>query len=82
MKNEDLIRHRQLLESKDLNKGLMGVGILAIIFTVLIWSAVAWVVLFFARRWDLIELNPKWYEINAISACFVLARVWTTSIFK
>ena len=82
MKNEELIRHRQLLESKDLNKGLLHVGLLAIILTVLIWSAVAWVVFFFARRWDLIDLNPKWYEINAISASFVFTRVWTTSIFK
>jgi len=82
MKNEDLFRHRQLVESKNSNKGLMGVGLLAIIFTILIWAATAWVILFYARRWGLTDLNPKWHELNAISACLVVARVWHTSIFR
>jgi hypothetical protein len=85
MKNEGLIHHRQSkVNENDGNaaRTLAGVGFFVFVLTIQIWAAAAFGSFWLLDRWDVIELQPKWYELNLASAIFNTVRLWDRAMFR
>lgn len=86
MKNEGLIRHRQMKVTKEKaagDKAVAQIGILVFLVTIQIFAGALWVLFFFGGRWfNNFPNTPAWWELSAFSAVTVFIRVWSQAFLR
>ena len=85
MKNDGLIHHRPS-KVKDGEQGaaraLAGIGFFVLVLTIEVWAAAAYGIFWVLNRWDVVELQPLWWELNLVSAIFNTVRLWDRAMFR
>lgn len=86
MKNDGLIRHRQMKVSNEKSAGgkaVAQIGILVFLVTIQIFAGALWVLFFFGGRWfnDFPD-TPAWWELSAFSTVIVFIRVWSQAFLR
>ena len=86
MKNDGLIRHRQMKVSNEKSAGgkaVAQIGIFVFLVTIQIFAGALWVLFFFGGRWfnDFPD-TPAWGELSAFSAVIVFIRVWSQAFLR
>lgn len=84
MKNEGLIHHRpsKVQGDEEDMKGLAGIGFFVFFTTIAVWAGGAYASLWVLNRWDVVDLQPQWWELSLISAVINFVRLWDRAMFR
>ena len=63
-------------------KGLAGIGFFVFFTTIAVWAGGAYASLWVLNRWDVVDLQPQWWELSLISAVINFVRLWDRAMFR